>query len=110
MTSATKNPAPDRAGNTGLMWALSALVCSGTVDGGTGMRFRMDGRVVEGAAGAVGAGVVTTGYVVCEVTAAATAAMEGCEVAGTILAWDRAGATPTVSVTMSAATAAPSAA
>jgi hypothetical protein len=34
---ATKNPAPDKAGNTGLMCALWALVRSGKVDGGTGI-------------------------------------------------------------------------
>ena len=57
MTKATKNPAPDRAGNTGLIWVLMALVCSGTVEGGTGMRLRMEGMVVDVGVGV--AGVVT---------------------------------------------------
>ena len=61
MTTATKNPAPDRAANTGLMWVLRALVCSGTVEGGTGMRLRMDGRVVEGDTGGDVAAAVTAG-------------------------------------------------
>jgi hypothetical protein len=58
MTKATKNPAPDRAGNTGLMWVLMALVWSGTVDGGTGIRFRMEGMVVYEGAGVTVVGVV----------------------------------------------------
>jgi hypothetical protein len=37
MTSATKKPAPESAANTGLTWALWALVRSGNVDAGTGM-------------------------------------------------------------------------
>ncbi len=57
ITRATKNPAPDRAAKTGLMWVLGVLVWRGTVEGGTGMRFRMDGRVV----GVGGAAVVTGG-------------------------------------------------
>jgi hypothetical protein len=61
MTRATKKPAPERAGNTGLICALGALVCSGTVEGGTGMRFRMEGRLVEVGAGAAAANAVRTG-------------------------------------------------
>jgi hypothetical protein len=57
MTRATKNPAPDRAGNTGLIWVLMALVWSGTVDGGTGIWLRMEGMVVYVGVGV--AGVVT---------------------------------------------------
>jgi hypothetical protein len=33
---ATKNPAPESAANTGLMWELCCLVVKGTVDGETG--------------------------------------------------------------------------
>jgi hypothetical protein len=36
MHNATKNPAPDKAANTGLTWELVPLVMSGKVDGGTG--------------------------------------------------------------------------
>ncbi len=82
MTDATKNPAPDRAGNTGLMWALGALVCSGTVDGGTEMRPRMEGIVVVVVVGAGVAGVVMTGDVDCGTTLAAGPAMDAGEVAG----------------------------
>ena len=47
MSSATKNPAIENAANTGLTWALWALVRSGTVDGGTGRWLPMEGSVVE---------------------------------------------------------------
>lgn len=36
MTSATKNPAPDRAAKTGLTWALCCLVVNGSVEADTG--------------------------------------------------------------------------
>jgi hypothetical protein len=62
MRRATKKPAPDRAANTGLTWAFWALVRSGNVDGGTGIRPPMGAMVVEvvvvvgaGVAGVVGA-------------------------------------------------------
>jgi hypothetical protein len=47
MTIATKKPVPDRAAKIGEIWALWARVCSGTVDGGTGRRFRIEGRLVD---------------------------------------------------------------
>jgi hypothetical protein len=47
MTRATKNPPPDRAGKTGLTWALCALVRRGSVDGGTGRRPPIGAIVVE---------------------------------------------------------------
>jgi hypothetical protein len=62
MTNATKNPAPDRAAKTGLMWVLTDFVCNGTVDGGTGIRLRMEGMVVEVVVGAAVVGVVMTEY------------------------------------------------
>jgi hypothetical protein len=36
ITNATKKPAPDRAANTGLTWALVPFVVRGTVEGGGG--------------------------------------------------------------------------
>ena len=47
MTRATKKPAPERATNTGLTWALDALVRSGSVDGGSGRWLLIGAMVVE---------------------------------------------------------------
>ena len=57
MTKATKKPAPERAANTGLTWALDALVRSGSVDGGSGRWLLIGAMVVEvvGAGAAMGA-------------------------------------------------------
>ena len=47
MTKATKNPAPERAANTGLTWVLGALVRNGSVDGGSGRWLPMGAMVVD---------------------------------------------------------------